>query len=71
MVKEEKWKAWKEDLYASLFDRIPDALPEHSWTQDRRGWKSKTYLDGSSHATTRGKTTVNRNRPDLIWGWVA
>lgn len=69
MVKEEKWKAWKEDLYASLFDRIPDALPEHSWTLGRRGWQSKTYLDGSPHATTRGKTTVNRNRPDLIGEW--
>ena len=69
MVKEEKWKAWKEDLYASLFDRIPDALPEHSWTLGRRGWQSKTYLDGSPHATTSDKTTVNRNRPDLIGEW--
>ncbi len=69
MVKEEKWKAWKEDLYASLFDRIPDALPEHSWTPGRRGWQSKTYLDGSPHATTSDKTTVNRNRPDLIGEW--
>ena len=62
--------AWiREELYPTLFDRIPDALPEHSWTLGRRGWQSKTYLDGSPHATTSGKTTVNRNRPDLIGEW--
>jgi DNA primase catalytic core len=48
---------------------LPKALPEHSWTLGKRGWHSKTYLDGSPHATTSGKTTVNRNRPDLIGEW--
>ena len=62
--------AWvREELYPTLFDRIPDALPEHNWSLGRRGWNSKAYLDGSPHATTSGKTTVNRNRPDLIGEW--
>ena len=67
MVKEEKWKAWKEDLYASLFDRIPEALPEHSWTQDGRGWKSKTYLDGSPHKDRSDKTKVLKAQPGRIF----
>ena len=68
MVKEEKWKAWKEDLYASLFDRIPEALPEHSWTQDGRGWKSKTYLNGSPHEKGRSdKTKVLKAQPGRIF----
>lgn len=67
MVKEEKWKAWKEDLYASLFDRIPEALPEHNWTQDGRGWKSKTYLDGSPHKDRSDKTKVLKAQPGRIF----
>ena len=67
MVKEEKWKAWKEDLYASLFDRIPDALPEHNWTEDRRGWRSKAYLDGSPHRDRPDKTRVLKAQPGYIF----
>lgn len=62
--------AWiREELYPSLYERIPEALPEHSWREDARGWRSKAYLDGRPHATTSGKTTVNRSRPDLIGEW--
>lgn len=67
MVKEEKWKTWKEDLYASLFDRIPDALPEHNWTLGRRGWQSKTYLDGSPHRDRTDKTKVLKAQPGRIF----
>lgn len=50
-----------------LFDRIPEALPEHSWTQDRRGWKSKTYLDGSPHKDRGDKTRILKAQPGRIF----
>ena len=60
--------AWiKEELYPTLFDRIPEALPEHSWTQDRRGWRSKTYLDGSPHKDRTDKTKVLKAQPGYIF----
>jgi len=68
MVKEEKWKAWKEDLYASLFERIPEALPEHNWKRDGRGWKSKAYLDGSPYKKDRSdKTKILKAQPGRIF----
>lgn len=60
--------AWiREELYPVLFDRIPEALPEHSWTQDGRGWKSKTYLDGSPHRDRSDKTKVLKAQPGRIF----
>ena len=60
--------AWiKEELYPTLFDQIPRALPEHSWTQDGRGWRSKTYLDGSPHRDRTDKTKVLRRSPGYIF----
>ena len=60
--------AWiKEELYPSLFDRIPQALPEHGWKQDRRGWSSKTYLDGSPHKDRTDKTKVLKAQPGYIF----
>ena len=60
--------AWiKEELYPSLFDRISQALPEHSWKQDRRGWSSKTYLDGSPHKDRTDKTKVLKAQPGYIF----
>lgn len=60
--------AWiREELYPVLFDRIPEALPEHSWTQDGRGWKSKTYLDGSPHKDRSDKTKVLKAQPGRIF----
>ena len=60
--------AWiREELYPTLFDRIPDALPEHSWTEDRRGWRSKTYLDGRAHQDRNDKTKVLKASPGYIF----
>jgi len=60
--------AWiKEELYPALFPHIPQALPEHSWTQDRRGWRSKTYLDGSPHPDRSDKTKVLKAQPGRIF----
>jgi len=60
--------AWiKEELYPTLFDRIPEALPEHSWTHDRRGWRSKTYLNGSPHKDRTDKTKVLKASPGYIF----
>ena len=60
--------AWiREELYPVLFDRIPQALPEHSWTQDGRGWRSKTYLDGSPHKDRSDKTKVLKAQPGYIF----
>ena len=60
--------AWiREELYPTLFDRIPDALPEHNWTEDRRGWRSKAYLDGSPHRDRNDKTKVLKAQPGRIF----
>lgn len=60
--------AWiREELYPVLFDRIPEALPEHNWTQDGRGWRSKTYLDGSPHKDRSDKTKILKAQPGYIF----
>ena len=60
--------AWiKEELYPSLFDRVPQAFPEHSFTLDRRGWRSKTYLDGSPHKDRNDKTKILKASPGYIF----
>lgn len=60
--------AWiKEELYPALYPHIPQALPEHSWTQDRRGWRSKTYLDGRPHRDRSDKTKVLKAQPGRIF----
>lgn len=60
--------AWiREELYPTLYVRIPEALPEHSWTQDGRGWRSKTYLDGSPHKDRSDKTKVLKAQPGRIF----
>ncbi len=61
--------AWiREELYPTLYPQIPQALPEHSWTEDRRGWKSKTYLNGSPHEKGRSdKTKILKEAPGFIF----
>ena len=60
--------AWiREELYPTLYPQIPQALPEHSWTEDRRGWKSKAYLDGSPHRDRSDKTKVLKEAPGFIF----
>ena len=59
MVKE--ITAWiREELYPALYDRIPEAFPEHSFRSYAHGWRSKTYLDGSPHKSRADKTKVRR-----------
>ena len=60
--------AWiKEELYPSLFDRVPQAFSEHSFTLDRRGWRSKTYLDGTPHKDRNDKTKILKASPGYIF----
>lgn len=60
--------AWiREELYPTLYAHIPQALPEHSWTEDRRGWKSKAYLDGRAHRDRSDKTKVLKAQPGRIF----
>ena len=57
------------ELYPSLFESIDRALPEHNFTRDRSGWRSNTYLDGTSHRERKDKTVVYKNRPGRIFEW--
>lgn len=60
--------AWiREELYPTLYPHLPQALPEHSWTEDRRGWKSKTYLYGNPHKDRADKTKVLKDAPGFIF----
>ena len=66
MVKE--ITAWiREELYPALYDRIPEAFPEHSFRSYAYGWRSKTYLDGSPHKSRADKTKVLHRAPGYIF----
>jgi len=54
------------ELYPSLFEVIPQALPEHSFRKVSGDWNSKTYLDGSPHKTRGDKTRVTKKVPGRI-----
>ena len=56
----------KYELYPSLFNSIDRALPEHSFKLSSGDWKSKTYLDGSTHKSRQDKTVVTKKAPGLI-----
>jgi len=56
----------REELYPTLFERIDTALPEHNFKRDAGGWRSKTYLDGSSHKDRADKTVVSKKAPGYI-----
>jgi DNA primase catalytic core len=56
----------KYELYPSLFDSIDRALPEHDFKRYSGGWRSKTYLDGSTHRTRADKTVVTKQAPGCI-----
>lgn len=57
------------ELYPTLFESIDRAFPEHNFTRDRSGWRSNTYLDGTSHRERKDKTVVYKNRPGRIKEW--
>ena len=59
----------KYELYPSLFERIDRALPEHNFKRYSGGWKSNTYLDGSTHQTRKDKTVVSKKAPGRISEW--
>ena len=54
------------ELYPSLFEVIPQALPEHSFRKVSGDWNSKTYLDGAPHKTRGNKTVVTKKVPGRI-----
>jgi DNA primase len=56
----------KYELYPTLFQSIDIALPEHDFKRYPGGWKSKTYLDGSSHKNRADKTVISKNAPGRI-----
>jgi DNA primase catalytic core len=57
----------KEELYPSLFERIDTALPEHQFKRTPKGWRSKTYLDGSPHKHRVDKTIINKKAIGYIF----
>ncbi|MCZ8160164.1 MAG: toprim domain-containing protein, partial [Microcystis sp. LE19-196.1B] len=56
----------KDELYPTLFESIDTALPEHNFKRYSGGWRSKTYLDGSTHKDRADKTVVSKKAP----GWI-
>ena len=56
----------KDELYPTLFEAIDTALPEHNFKRYSGGWRSKTYLDGSTHKDRADKTVVSKKAP----GWI-
>jgi DNA primase catalytic core len=56
----------KYELYPNLFDSIDRALPEHEFKKHSGGWRSKTYLNGSTHKDRIDKTVVTKKAPGLI-----
>ena len=56
----------KYELYPTLFQSIDTALPEHNFKRYSGGWRSKTYLDGSSHKDRADKTVVSKKAPGYI-----
>jgi DNA primase catalytic core len=56
----------KYELYPTLFESIDRALPEHQFKKHAGGWRSKTYLNGSTHKDRIDKTVVTKKAPGLI-----
>lgn len=53
------------ELYPALFERMPEAMPEHTFKRHGRDWYSATYLDGRPHDRT-DKTKVSHRAPYCI-----
>lgn len=56
----------KDELYPSLYESIDIAFPEHKFQRFTGGWRSKTYLNGTSHKDRVDKTVINRRAPGYI-----
>ena len=50
------WLNYK--VYPSIFERVDTAFPEHKFNRTSKGWRSKTYLNGTPH-TREDKTVIN------------
>jgi len=56
----------KTELYPTLYESIDTALPEHNFKRYSGGWRSKTYLDSSSHKDRADKTVITKQAPGYI-----
>jgi len=56
----------KTELYPTLYESIDTALPEHDFKKYGKGWRSKTYLDSSSHKNRVDKTIITKQAPGYI-----
>ena len=56
----------KYELYPSLFESIDRALPEHNFKRYSGGWRSKTYLNGTTHSSRADKTVITTKAPGVI-----
>lgn len=56
----------KTELYPTLYESIDTALPEHNFKKYGKGWRSKTYLDSSSHKSRVDKTIITKQAPGYI-----
>ena len=60
----------KEELYPSLYEIIPQALPEMEFKTYSKGWRSPLKLYGNSPKIPRNdKTLINKNSPGYIREW--
>jgi DNA primase catalytic core len=56
----------KTELYPTLYESIDTALPEHEFKRYSGGWRSKTYLNSSSHKDRLDKTVISKKAPGYI-----
>ena len=54
------------ELYPALFDYIDTAFPEHNFKRFPGGWRSNTYLNGTTDKSREDKTVVTKNYPGRI-----
>jgi len=60
----------KEDLYPSLYEHIPQALPEMDFKHTNKGWVSPLKLyGGKPKAPRRDKSIIRKNSPGFIHEW--
>lgn len=53
------------EIYPALFERADVAFPEHRFIRFVGGWRSNTYLDGTSHQRI-DKTIISKKYPHII-----
>jgi len=56
----------QHQLYPALFERIPQALPEHAFKKVGADWHSQTYLSADLHPHRSDKCVITAQKPSHI-----